>query len=121
MKYLNNLEKFLEGRREKMAKTGNKNVETKEDKKLQTKDEIMKLLKSRENVEVKEDGKNDLSVYVGEKHIIQIMIRDKITIQDKNEKDNKKNQKDFDYDKWGQIKKELARLIDKLKAENNED
>ena len=118
MKYLKNVEKFLEGRREKMAKTGNKNVETKEDKKLQTKDEIMKLLKSRENVEVKEDGANDLKVILEDEHIIQIMIRDtKITIENKLDKDKKESKKDFDYEEWGKIKKEISSIINESEPE----
>lgn len=116
MKYLKNVEKFLEGRREKMAKTGNKNVETKEDKKLQTKDEIMKLLKSRENVKVKEDGANDLKVLLEDEHIIQVMIRDsKITIENKLAKDKKESKKDFDYEEWGKIKKEISSIIKESK------
>jgi len=111
MKHLKNIEKFLEGRREKMSRTGNKNTETKEDKKLQTKDEITKLLKSRENVKVEEDGANDLKIMLDDKYIIQVMIRDtEITIEDKTTK-SKENKKDFDYNQWGNIKTELSKII----------
>ncbi len=116
MKNIQNWENFNEGRREKMAKTGNKKVETKEDKKLQTRDDITDLLKSREDIKVKNDGANDLKISLEDKHIIQVMIRDeKITIENKTIEDKKKSKKDFDYEQGGKVKKELSNIIKSCK------
>ena len=116
MKNIQNWENFNEGRREKMAKTGNKKVETKEDKKLQTRDDITDLLKSREDIKVKNDGANDLKISLEDKHIIQVMIRDeKITIENKTIEDKKKSKKEFKYEEWGKIKKELSNIIKSCK------
>jgi hypothetical protein len=116
MKNIQNWENFNEGRREKMAKTGNKKPETKEDRKLQTRDEIIKLLKNRKDIKVKNDGANDLKISLEDKHIIQVMIRDeKITIENKTIEDKKKNEKEFDYKQWGKIKTELSNIIKSCK------
>lgn len=105
MRYLNTFALF-EGKTEKAAKTGNKHLEVKEDKKDLMRKSVKDHVKSQ-GCDTKQVG-DDFEVHLDDKHIAQVMFRkDYIGVK----KIGSKFPKELGYNELGKIKSELSDII----------
>ncbi len=113
MKHLKNFKIFEEGKTYDVTKQKNKKV-WEESQKDTFRDKIKSHTKSLGCTSTQTG--NDLSIHLDKKHIAQAMFRDDyVGIK----KIGNKFVEEFDYDKLGEIKKELTKIIKTSKEDNN--
>jgi hypothetical protein len=104
MKHIKTFNQLNEGKTEKGYKSKDTDV-----KKEVFRSKINDHIRSK-GCNIKQVG-NDLSIYIGKEHIIQIMFRDdKITVK----KEGRKFGKEFKYNELGKIKSEISNIISNL-------
>lgn len=114
MKHLKNFKLFEEGKTFNVTKQKNKKEVWEESQKDAFRDKVRSHIKSL-GCTSSQTG-NDLSIYLDKKHIAQAMFRDDyVGIK----KVGNKFTEEFEYNKLGEIKKELTKII-KDSEENND-